>query len=108
MTRTTTHRLAREAGTPLTGIERASIIGAARGFWGAAPRPKARSTLFLPGVRLEDLQELPARLEREEAFAEATVRVEQVDGRPALIIYPRDSSGPAFDRARTPLAQRGR
>lgn len=93
-------RLAREAGTPLTGIERGAIVGAAKGFWGACPRPLLRSELRLPGVRLKDLQEMPAHLERRGggAFDEATVRVEQLDGVPALVFTPRDCSGPAYDR----------
>lgn len=93
----TTLRLARTPGTPLEGVERAAIRGHARGAWERRD-PRQRLAVRLPGVRLSDLQQLPAELERQEHFADASIRVEAGgDGVPVLLLDPRRH---AAERAR--------
>lgn len=88
---TTTFRLARTAGTPIEGVEKGAIKGAARGYWSRQPSPRQRCAMRLPGLRLADLQWIPATLEREEAFADASLRIELGgDGVPVLLFDVRD------------------
>jgi hypothetical protein len=89
--KTTTLNLSRTAGAPISGVERGASLGAARGSWSRPPTPRQPGTRRHPGRRLADRQWIPADLEREEAFADASIRIDVGgDGEPVLLFDVRD------------------
>lgn len=81
-----THRLTREADTPLNGIERASIKGALRGLW-LGRKGRTTTTLYVPGVRPEDLPALIDELGDARDFLDCRMRL---DTGPRIVLEVRE------------------
>lgn len=99
-------RLTREAGAPLVGIERGAIKGALRGLWKGA-LPDETRILVLPGVRIQDIQDIPRQLEREDLFGNCSLSVVGGEKGPRILLTPRVHGEPGPDLRGDPATRTG-